>query len=123
MGQSDRRRDKRRPHDQNRPPPNKGPRNGEHGRQGTWAEIKTFEDPDSRMAIIVSERIRGAPAYSYQLVHIDSIGVNKYVPLPCPGAKHRPEDIAYSLVQKAREFVEARTAKDSGTRNEATSGG
>ena len=111
-----RRRDRKRPHG-----PAPKPRNGEHGRQGTWAEIKTFEDPDSRMAIIVSERIRGVPAYSFQLVHIDSIGINKYVPVPCPGAKHQPEDIAFSLVLKAREFVEARTKKDAGT--EAARGG
>lgn len=121
MAQRDQRQRDQRPHDPNNGP-NKGPNKGESGRKGTWVEIKTFEDPDSKMSIIVSERIRGAPAYSFQLAHIDDIGVNKYVPIPCPGAKHKPEDIAFSLVLKAREFVEARTKDETCKNSDQTKG-
>lgn len=77
-------------------------------RKGSWEEIQTFSDPDSNISIIISERIRGKPAYSVQLVHVDDMGPNKHIEVPMPGAKHNVEDIVFSLCKAAREFLDER---------------
>ena len=80
-------------------------------RKGTWEEIQTFSDPDSNISVLISERIRGKPAYSIQLVHVDNIGPNKHIELPAAG-KHNVEDIVFSLCKAASEFINARKHKE-----------
>lgn len=80
-------------------------------RHGSWAEVKTWQDPDSKVSLILSERIRGRTAYSFQIVHEDTMGMNKFVPVRPDGAKHEIEHIVFSLVKKAREFVAEREKK------------
>ena len=80
-------------------------------RQGSWAEVKTWQDPDSKVSLILSERIRGKHAYSLQIVHEDTMGMNKFVPVRPDGAKHEIEHIVFSLVKEAREFVAEREKK------------
>jgi len=79
-------------------------------RQGVWEDFETLTDPDSGLSVILSERIRGKPAYSIQLVLLDEMGPNKHIEVPSPKAKHKIEDIAYSLCKNARELIEARKA-------------
>ena len=79
-------------------------------RKGSWETVETIEDPDSRIALVLSERIRGKPAYSMQIVHFDDIGLNKHVPLEPEGAKHPVEWIVKSLVDRAKEIVAKRNA-------------
>jgi len=80
-------------------------------RRGTWAEVETIQDPDSNVALILSERIRGKPEYSMQLGHFDDMGFNKFIPLEPEGAKHPVEWIVKSLVDRAKEIVAQRTAE------------
>ena len=78
-------------------------------RTGVWDEIETLQDPDSGIAVVITERSRGAHAYSFQIVHFDGVGRgNKFVPIPCRGAKHDLEHIVYSLVKRACEIVDAK---------------
>jgi len=77
-------------------------------RKGVWEEIQTIEDPDSKVGLIISEKIRGKPSYSFQIVHFDDIGPNKFVPNNPPGAKYTLADIVRSLVARAEEIVDAR---------------
>lgn len=81
-------------------------------RKGTWEEIHTFTDPDSNISVLISERIRGKPAYSIQIVHVDDIGPNKHIQVPASG-KHNVEDIVFSLCKAAREFIAERKKKAS----------
>ena len=93
---------------------------GEHGkgrdkrRPGSWAQVKDgeFIDDDSGMGVVVSERIRGRSEYSFKLVHFDDRGGNTFVTVPCKGAKHPVEDIAFSLVKRACEFIEQKRKED-----------
>lgn len=80
-------------------------------RKGTWEEVQTFSDPDSNISILISERIRGKPAYSIQIAHVDNMGPNKHIEVPTPGAKHNVEDIVFSLCKAAREFIDERRKK------------
>lgn len=80
-------------------------------RKGVWSEVQTFTDPDSNLSVIISERIRGKPQFSVQFVHHDKVGPNKFVPVPCPGAKHSFKDIMFSLAAKAEQFIAEREAK------------
>jgi len=77
-------------------------------RKGSWEEIKTLTDPNSNISVLISERIRGKPAYSIQVVLVDSMGPNKHIEVPTPGAKHNVEDIVFSLCKAAREFIDER---------------
>lgn len=77
-------------------------------RKGTWATIETIQDPDSKIALVLSERIRGKPEYSMQLGHFDEVGFNKFLPMDPPGAKHPVEWIVKSLVDRAKEIVAER---------------
>jgi len=77
-------------------------------RRGSWAEVKTWQDPDSKVSLILSERIRGKHAYSLQIVHEDAMGMNRYVPVRPDGARHEIEHIVFSLVREARQFVAER---------------
>ena len=79
-------------------------------RRGVWSEVKTFEDPDSNLVVIVSERIRGRHEFSMQFAHRDKMGMNRYIPFPCPGAKHDFKDIMSSLAGAATQFIEEQTA-------------
>lgn len=81
-------------------------------RKGTWETVETIEDPDSKVGLVLSERIRGRPAYSMQIVHHDDIGLNKHVPMEPEGAKHELKDIVYSLVARAQEIMAERRAKE-----------
>lgn len=80
-------------------------------RKGVWEQIEVFEDPNSHVGLIVSERIRGKVAHSIQIVHNDEMGPNKHIPVPPDGAKHDLKDIVYSLVSRAEEIVAERNRK------------
>jgi len=80
-------------------------------RKGVWEQIESIEDPDSRVGLILSERIRGKFGHSIQIVHRDDVGPNKHIPFPPEGAKHDLKDIVYSLVAKAEEIVAKRKAE------------
>ena len=77
-------------------------------RKGVWVELQKLEDPDSKVGLLLSERIRGKPAYSIQIVHTDTIGVNKFVPMAPPGAKHEWGWIVKSLIDRAQEIINER---------------
>ena len=77
-------------------------------RTGVWEVIETIEDPDSKIGLVLSERIRGKPGHSVQLGHTDDVGWNKYIPVDPPGAKHPVEWIVKSLVDRAKEIVAER---------------
>jgi hypothetical protein len=80
-------------------------------RKGTWEQVQTFEDPDSKVTLILSERIRGPHAYSVQFVHMDDIGPNKHIPDHPKGAKYSLGDIVRSLAIAADEFIAKREKK------------
>ena len=80
-------------------------------RKGVWEEIQRFEDPDSNVALILSERVRGKPEISMQIVHIDDMGPNKFVPMDPKGAKTELKHIVYSLVEAAQNAVVELRAK------------
>lgn len=77
-------------------------------RSGVWERLEVIEDPDSRIGLVLSERIRGKVAYSMQITHVDDMGPNRHVPMSPEGAKHALKDIVYSLVQRAEEIVAER---------------
>jgi hypothetical protein len=89
-------------------------------RQGTWETVETIEDPDSKVGLILSERIRGRPAYSIQIIHHDEVGLNKHVPVSPPGAKHELKHIVYSLVARAQEIILERKAKEAEAQEDRT---
>jgi hypothetical protein len=82
-------------------------------RKGAWEEIERFQDPDSKVTLILSERIRGRPAYSVQFVYMDDLGPNKHIPDHPPGAKYSLGDIVRSLANAADEFIANREKKSS----------
>jgi len=86
-------------------------------RTGSWETIQTIEDPDSKVGLVLSERIRGKPGYSIQIIHHDDIGLNKHVPSEPDGAKHELKDIVYSLVARAQEIIIERRTKDGAGKN------
>lgn len=90
---------------QDKRPPRKG--------SGTWAEVDTFTDPKSGISVVVTERIRGRPAYSIQLVHFNQTGDrrNLCIPVPCEGAEHPIEDIVRALIKRGRELVDEKMAE------------
>lgn len=88
------------------PRPNSRPK-----RKGAWVDVETFEAPESNLAVIVTERVRGAPAYSFSLVHFDDRGANKFIQVPCSGTAD-VEHVVYSLVKRAREFITQKLAED-----------
>lgn len=83
-------------------------------RKGVWVQVEQFEDPDSHVGLILSERIRGRPEYSFTLVHFDAQGSNRYVPLRPEGARHDLKDIVASLVARAVEVAAKREKKPEG---------
>jgi hypothetical protein len=85
-------------------------------RPGSWAQVDVFEDPDSHIGLVLSERIRGKPEYSFRIAHFDAQGLNPFVPLHPPGAKHALKDIVASLVVRALEVVAEREAEVAGVR-------
>lgn len=87
------------------------PKNKDSKRRGVWEEIQTLEDPDSKVGLIISEKIRGKPSYSFQIVHFDDIGPNKFVPNNPPNAKYKLADIVRSLIESAEEIVDERKKK------------
>lgn len=77
-------------------------------RKGVWEEVQRLQDPDSKVTLILSERIRGKPGYSMQICIEDDLGINKHIPHSPPGAKHELKHIVYSLVQAAEEVIAER---------------
>jgi hypothetical protein len=75
-------------------------------RKGAWEDIHTMQDPDSGIGIVISERIRGKPMFTFQIVHFDDLGLRQHIPYPCPGAKHPVEWIIKSLTESAREWLD-----------------
>lgn len=88
--------------------PDRKPKSKDRKRKGAWDLVETIEDPDSKVGLILSERIRGKPMYSMQIIHTDDIGVNKHVPMEPPGAKHELGWIVKSLVDRAQEIIDER---------------
>ena len=80
-------------------------------RNGSWDYLETIEDPDSKIGLVLSERMRGKPAFSMQIIHTDDVGLNKHIPMEIPEAKHAFKDIVYSLVARAEEIVAKRKAE------------
>ena len=77
-------------------------------RKGVWEQIEVIEDPDSRIGLVLSERIRGKYETSMQIVHMDDMGPNKHIPMKIEGSKHKHQDIVYSLVSRAEEILAER---------------
>lgn len=86
-------------------------RDGKPKRKGVWAEIHTFEHPESGLVCIITERVRGAVAYSFQIGHTDDKGFNKFIPCPVPGTID-VEHIVKSLAESARTFIEQKIAEN-----------
>ncbi len=86
-------------------------RSKEHRRRGTWAHVETFEDPDSHIALVLYERVKGRPGYSFQLGHFDAMGFNKHIPAEPKGAKHPVPWIVKSLVDRAYEAIQSRKSR------------
>ena len=80
-------------------------------RKGVWEQLQVIEDTDSHVGLILSERIRGKPGWSVQIIHTDDLGANKHVPVAPDGTKHDLKDIVYSLVHRAQEIVAERKAE------------
>jgi hypothetical protein len=80
-------------------------------RKGVWSEVQTFEESESGLAVIITERVRGAPAYSFQIVAIDKRGVNKFIQVPCNGTVD-VEHVVFSLAKRAHEFIAEKMAED-----------
>lgn len=85
---------------------------GQPKRGGAWAQMgDPFVDKYSGIGVVISERIRGRPGYSFQIVYFDDHGGNKFIPLPCKGAERPLEEVIYLLVKKAREVIEGKLAE------------
>lgn len=85
----------------------------EKKRRGAWAQVgEPLMDKHSGIGVMVSERVRGRPAYSFQIVHFDDHGANKFIQLPCAGAQRPLKEIIYLLVEKAEELIEQKRAED-----------
>ena len=84
------------------------PQKKKNRRKGVWEQVEVIQDPDSKVTLILSEQIRGKPAYSIQLVVEDDLGMNKHIQLPPKGAKHELKHIVYSLVDRAQEIIAER---------------
>jgi hypothetical protein len=84
-------------------------------RKGVWAEVEggTFIEPVSRLAAIVTERIRGRAAYSFAIVQMfeDGSGANKFIQVPIPG-EWDVEHVVFSLVKRAREFIQEKMVQN-----------
>lgn len=94
---------------------NSSPKHDAGRRKGVWAEVDggTFIEPKSRLAVIVTERIRGRAAYSFTVVQMfeDGNGANKFIQFPVPG-DYDVEHVVFSLVKRAREFIQAKVAEN-----------
>lgn len=85
-------------------------------RRGVWAEVETFVDKASGIGVVITERIKGRPSYSVQILHFDDHGGNKFIALPCEGATRPVKEIVYLLVEQAEKFIEQKRAEDSKNR-------
>jgi len=81
-------------------------------RSGAWEEIERLQDPDSKVTLILSERIRGRHGYSIQICLEDDLGLNKHIAFPPKGAKHELKHIVYSLVEAADKAISKRKKKE-----------
>jgi len=84
-------------------------------RQGAWVEKTTFREANTGLSVVVSERIRGRPAYSIQILHLEEQGGNKHIQLPVRGLDKVPyegdekpqiEDVVKALVKIARDWCD-----------------
>lgn len=78
-------------------------------RKGVWVDVEggKFEHEESGLVCVVTERVRGAPAFSFQIGHMDQRGFNKFIPCPVAGDID-VEHIVFSLAKRAREFIAER---------------
>lgn len=81
-------------------------------RKGVWDQLETFVDKDSGLGVVITERVKGRPAYSISIVHFDHLGGNKFIQVPLQGAKRPLKEILYLLGEKAEAFIEERRKKD-----------
>lgn len=81
-------------------------------RRGVWAEVETFVDKSSGIGVVITERIKGRPSHSIQILHFDDHGGNKFIALPCAGATRPVKEIVYLLVEQAEKFIEEKLAED-----------
>jgi len=92
----------------------------EQKRKGVWAEVHTIREEHTGLAVVIKERIRGRPAYSWQIVHVESDGKrNQYLPYPVRGLDKVPvdgdvppkaEDVIKALTAAAEAWIKARMA-------------
>lgn len=81
--------------------------------KGTWKELRRFQDPDSKVTLVLSERTKGKMAHSIQLVMEGDVGLVPHIPMPPKGAKHDLKHIVYSLVEAAEELAASRKDRKS----------
>lgn len=94
--------------------PNKGKRSG------VWAEIKTITEEHTKLSVVITERVRGRPAYSYQLCQRDAQGGNKFIQYPVRGLDKVPYegetpptagDVIKALIEAAEAHIKDLEAK------------
>jgi hypothetical protein len=76
--------------------------------KSVWEQVHTFQDPESGLGVIISERIRGKHSYSIQIVQYDEMGATKHLETPHPKSSHNIEDVVYSLCKAARQYIETK---------------
>lgn len=70
-------------------------------------------DPETHLGIVVLRKTGRIAEYLFQLVEFGENGRRFYkVPFLEPDEGYKVEDVVFSLVRAAREFVEAERAKD-----------
>lgn len=89
-------------------------------RSGVWAEVKTITEEHTKLTVVITERVRGKPAYSYQLCQRDAQGGNKFIQYPVRGLDKVPfegdtpptaGDVIKALVEAAEAFIKEQEAK------------
>lgn len=77
-----------------------------------WKVVKEYADPKSGLGIRITKRTKGAPAFNWQIVKINENGpATPHIPHPCFGTDHAVEDIVFSLVKAAVEYIDTEREK------------
>jgi hypothetical protein len=83
-------------------------------RQGAWSDLETITEPHTGLSVIITERIRGPHAYSYQISQRDDRGMNRFIQYPIQGLDKvpvngegvaTPGDIIKTLVKMAEDYI------------------
>lgn len=90
-------------------------------KSGVWSVAKEITEEHTGLTIVISERTRGRPGFSYQLVHKEREGSDKHIRHPLRGLDKVPydgdtapkiEDVVKALFKAAREWVEEQERKN-----------